>query len=420
VITVTIDLDSLRLVKLNDRTSRKPCRTCSALDTYWAAIEGHEQDRSHMVRIDADAYTRATPKGATVNGGRVHACDIDRLERIASGEAVTTDDETTTTDDTTEGPKTVSVAKTTDTSAVAALDALRTLLGPQSVDADQVREMIKAELDGYVFPTSTVVIREGSEPRKIEGTTHKELGKVTRALLSGQHTMLVGPAGTGKSTIGEQAAEALGLPFYALSVGPQTSESKIFGYMDATGTYRATLFREAFENGGVFVFDEIDSGNPAVLTSINSALANGHCAFPDGMVKRHDDFRCVATANTYGTGPDRTFVGRQRMDGATLDRFAVLLIPVDEALEEALTMRTGLDRDRARDVLAYVRKVRANVDRHKVAHVVSPRATVGIASLIAQGDFTWTEAVDTRLRKGLTDQDWTKLTDGAFVPAWAK
>jgi cobaltochelatase CobS len=40
----------------------------------------------------------------------------------------------------------------------------------------------------------------------------------------------------------------------------------------------------------------------------------------------------VATANTFGTGADRVYVGSLQIDGATLDRFAFLEWPYDEGL----------------------------------------------------------------------------------------
>ena len=51
------------------------------------------------------------------------------------------------------------------------------------------------------------------------------------------------------------------------------------------------------------------------------------------MVKRHPKFICIGAGNTYGTGPDRVYVGRQELDGASLDRFDFLEWAYDETLE---------------------------------------------------------------------------------------
>ncbi len=292
--------------------------------------------------------------------------------------------------------------------AFAAFQSLVASLAPK-VDRDEVAAMIKAELDGIVVPTRTVIERT-SGVRKVIKDSHEMLADVTTDLLAGEHVLMVGPAGTGKSTIAEQAAESLGIPYYALSLSPMTAASQVLGYMQAEGEYVRSLFREAFENGGLFHFDEFDNGHPSVLAVINASLANGQMAFPDKMVKRHPDFRCVASANTYGRGPDRAYVGRQQIDAATLDRFSIETIGVDEALEQSLCMATGLAKDKVLDVLAHVRSLRKNAEERGMTVVISPRASVGMCRLLASGK-SWQSAVESRIRRGMSDKDWNKLSD---------
>ena len=52
-------------------------------------------------------------------------------------------------------------------------------------------------------------------------------------------------------------AKALGRTFYF--TGAVDNVFKLNGYMDANGNYVRTSFREAYEWGGVFLFDEIDA-----------------------------------------------------------------------------------------------------------------------------------------------------------------
>ncbi len=158
---------------------------------------------------------------------------------------------------------------------------------------------------------------------------HANFTALLRALRSGNNVWLYGPPGTGKTTAGEQAAKDLGLPFYPVSCGPQTGEAKLTGYNDAHGRAVRTAIREAFENGGLLLIDEIDAASPAVLVTINSVLANNFVGFPDGTVKRHPNFRVVAGANTVGQGGNRKLVGRNQLDEASLDRFVVLLWQTD-------------------------------------------------------------------------------------------
>ncbi|WP_190821990.1 AAA family ATPase [Saccharopolyspora pogona] len=276
------------------------------------------------------------------------------------------------------------------------------------VDRAEIDAMVKEAVANVVFPTRTVIERANGETKELSGSTHHKLADVTTAILAGEHVLMVGPAGTGKSTIAEQAAEALGLKSYSISLSPQTPASQLLGYMQATGDYVRSLFREAYEHGGVFHFDEFDNGHPSVLAVINGALANGHMAFPDQMVKRHADFRAVASANTYGRGATRAYVGRQAIDAATLDRFSVETIEVDEALENELCHSTGLEVDQVERVLAYVRKLRRNAEERGMTVVVSPRASVGMCRLLAAGR-SWESSIESRIRRGLGDTDWAKL-----------
>ena len=290
----------------------------------------------------------------------------------------------------------------------AALALLMESLSP-SVDKDDIRDIIKEEFQNTVFPTRTVIQTPKGEIQEIEGKTHHKVADIIMDLDAGEHVMMVGPAGTGKSTIAEQAAGALGFPFYAISLSPQTPASQILGYQQAAGEYVRSLYREAFENGGVFHFDEIDNAHPSVLAVINASLANGQMAFPDKMVERHKNFRCVASANTYGRGADRAYVGRQQIDAATLDRFTIETIEIDEALETDLCLATGLDNDRVTHVLSTVRKYRKNAANKKMTTVISPRASIGMCRLLQAGK-TWEDALEARVRRGMSDADWAKLT----------
>jgi MoxR-like ATPase len=97
---------------------------------------------------------------------------------------------------------------------------------------------------------------------------------------------------------------------------------------------------QAFEEGGVFLFDEADALDPNVFLCINSALANGFIHLPNRPenphAKRHPDFVCILAANTYGTGANRQYCGRNQLDAATLDRFVVVSVDYSREVERAL------------------------------------------------------------------------------------
>jgi cobaltochelatase CobS len=223
-----------------------------------------------------------------------------------------------------------------------------------------------------------IVVAAGAERVTLpDQLRHAAFPEVLACVANAIPVMLVGPAGAGKTTLGFQLAEALGMPFH--HIGAVTSRYELSGFCDAQGRYQPTAFRDAYQNGGLFLFDEIDGSDPGALLWCNAAIANGHCAFPDGNIARHEDFRLVAAANTYGRGADRQYVGRNQLDAATLDRFAVIDFDYDESLERAAF---GADAWTQR-----VQAIRAAVASFggAVRHIVSPRATDYGRRLIAAG-----------------------------------
>ncbi|WP_153452065.1 AAA family ATPase [Streptomyces smaragdinus] len=253
-----------------------------------------------------------------------------------------------------------------------------------------------------VPPVVEVRIAAVPDPARISGHSHVVLPDVLLALGAGCHVMLVGPAGTGKSMMAQQAAEGFGQEFHALSLGPTTPMSKVFGYYDAHGTYHDTPFRRAFEHGGLMLLDELDSGHPGLLAELNQALSLRTCAFADGMVTAHRDFRLVATANTFGTGGDRQYVGRQALDAATLDRFVVIEVPVDEELEERLALAHAPSRpDAVRQVVQQVRELRTTAAEKRLPVMFSPRASIDAARLLEAGASTG-QAIRWRVVRGMS------------------
>jgi cobaltochelatase CobS len=254
------------------------------------------------------------------------------------------------------------------------------------------------------------------EVRKLDGIQHHMFAKVLANIASGVPSYLVGPAGTGKSTIAQNASQALGLEFRSKSCSSQSTESSLLGYMSATGDYVGTGFREAFEHGYVYLLDEVDNGNANILTVLNSALSNNFMAFPDGMVKRHENFVLIATANTFGHGATAEYVGRNPLDAAFLDRFASLTIGYDNEVEEAMLQSVGLDSVLATKWLKVVRQCRQNATDYGLRVVVSPRATVhGAKMLRHDGIYNFKEVVEATILKGAKPEVSSKVLQGVAL-----
>lgn len=258
------------------------------------------------------------------------------------------------------------------------------------LDENRVREIVRESLTESGALHVQVSVRGSDAPRIDVGRQHAQFPTLLAIMARRLNIMLVGPAGSGKTVACHKAADALGLPFGAMSVGPQTTQSQVFGYMDAHGNYVPTEFYRRYKDGGVFLFDEIDAGNPGVLTSLNQAIENGACAFPSGMVPKHPDFIAVACANTFGTGASREYVGRLQLDAATLDRFVNLQWNYDASLERDIALATfhaagGQDASVCERWIARVQDAREKASALALRVVISPRASIRGADLLGSG-----------------------------------
>jgi cobaltochelatase CobS len=244
-------------------------------------------------------------------------------------------------------------------------------------------------------PTETKMLDD--EPR------HNLFPEILVTINANIPTALIGPAGSGKSTVAEQVSKALDFKFYLQNAVTGTHE--LSGYLDAHGKYNSTTFRKAFEEGGMFFIDEVDTSDPGALKWLNSALANGYAMFPDkpDPVNRHAKFRAIIAANTFGTGADRMYVGANQLDASTLDRFVFFDFGYDEKLEVALSGNI--------DWAKRVQELRAAALTEKARIVISPRASIYGAKLLAAGwkqevveeRVIW-KGIDPELKKRIIDR----------------
>lgn len=197
-----------------------------------------------------------------------------------------------------------------------------------------------------------------------EKPRHEIFREFLEAVNAGENVLLVGPAGCGKTWLAREASEIMGKQFGF--TGAVSTEHKLLGYTDAHGRLVRTVYRDSYEKGWWFLWDELDASGAQPMLSFNAGLANGHQDFPDGIVSRHKDFRAIASANTYGHGADRQYVGRNQLDAASLDRFYVIPMDYDEKLELALYG--------ACEWVKFVQQARKAVRKLGLRHVVSMRA----------------------------------------------
>lgn len=300
----------------------------------------------------------------------------------------------------TELPNVPSMAPSGDLADMLA-NALRGKMGA-SIDAEQVEGIVKDFAEGPEFAAlvrrvapgvtyHNVSIDKGPEV-KLEEHTHQCFERCLRLVATGLPVLLVGPAGTGKTTLARQIAKALGRRYSFNSMSAGVTEGQLVGRVipDASGafTFVHAPFAKTYRDGGVHLFDEIDAADANLMTFLNAAISNGHLSIPQNgeVIERHADTAIICAANTYGTGATRQYVGRNQLDAATLDRFAAstVFVGYDRALEKKIA--EGILGDKADTVLVPCWRVREAIERHSLRRIMSSRTIFSLSKLAASGE----------------------------------
>jgi len=236
-------------------------------------------------------------------------------------------------------------------------------VGNLAVDQKVIVEQVLQAMEERAPRKVELIVKQSVSDKgsKVKGPTHKQfmhLFKAANVRLPGGYPpgiFLQGEASSGKTTGAKQLAEVMGLKWHFN--GAISFPHEMLGFIDGAGKYHRTPFREAYEHGGVYTFDEVDRSDPVALLAVNPHLANGVATFPDKQIKRHKDCIIIATANTWGLGADSNYSGATKLDAAFLSRFSIRINwDIDPELETAIVPNTEWlkkvrrARDRARAV----------------------------------------------------------------------
>lgn len=157
--------------------------------------------------------------------------------------------------------------------------------------------------------------------------------QVLISLKAGEKILLVGPTGTGKSTLIEQLASRLNWPMIRVAASGGLAESDLLG--EWTVCKSETVFNYGFlpramKTGAICLIDEIDGIEPSVAFSIHQLMEDqGKLVLLQNggeLIEPHRNFRLVTTANTLGHGDETgMYTGTRVLNEAFLDRFAAII-----------------------------------------------------------------------------------------------
>lgn len=167
----------------------------------------------------------------------------------------------------------------------------------------------------------------------------EETLQVLDGIINGDHILLCGPTGTGKTSRVLQIAARIGQPVIRINFSAQVSPSDLLGFLGigAGGTvWHDGLLTTAMEQGYWLLLDELDFCPPdvgsvlfPVLENVSRVVLKEH---PQGKVvtgerhkpwseSRRTGFRVFATGNSFGGEPGG-YHGTQPQNKALLNRFS--------------------------------------------------------------------------------------------------
>lgn len=273
-----------------------------------------------------------------------------------------------------------------------------------AIDVSAVTEIVRRELNNQ--EPRVVVFRErDKEDIRLDVRTPLWFERVVKLLKYGEsdriNVCLVGPTGCGKTHIIPLIAAALGCKRHTIISGSTgVTEAAITGRLLPTGDngrfeYSASEFVQCYEGGSALIcFDEIDAFDDNMLMCANVPLANGHMYVHHRIsapcVKRGDNVYFIATANTFGTSANPIYSSRNKLDGATLNRFVMIPVDYDTRFEE----EGGLARGLTAAEIGRLWDFRAKVREKELRRSVSTRDFFKAAVMKQCGD-DWSTVMDT-------------------------
>ena len=264
-----------------------------------------------------------------------------------------------------------------------------------AAEVESLKKQIEEAKNAGTGSVINVVVDGKKTTTKTEQVLDPNFANILKLVAAHENVYLYGPAGSGKNTIAEQIAEALGVEFYYQNT--LVTKFDVSGYKNAQGEYEETAFYKAWKNGGLFFADELDNSTAEAIIALNAALANGYYTFPNSSEKvaKHPDFYCIAAGNTNGQGATEEYCGRYQMDESSRDRFAFIEIGYNEKIEESIC-------GGHLDILEFVRDLRSVTKSLQIKLICGYRAISRLAKFY---DMNTKFVLDSFIFKGIAKDD---------------
>jgi MoxR-like ATPase len=259
--------------------------------------------------------------------------------------------------------------------------------------------ILTEKLDHAMSGKDEIRLGEAGTFVKINGYyyVHEGLQKIlTRNLVKGVNTLLLGPTGIGKTELGHSIAKELGMDVHILDMGTMSDPimSLIGTHVitvkegETSSEFKKSRFSDIIQKPGLVILDELSRANLQSnnllfpVLDFRKELPMEYCFEDNTPIQIHPDCRFIATANI-----GSEYSGTGKIDRALLDRF--MLVQVDElpraVAELILKNQVGLTATKASHVLDVYYNVKKLYKDLKVSFDLSFRHLKMIASMVNDG-----------------------------------
>jgi nitric oxide reductase NorQ protein len=220
---------------------------------------------------------------------------------------------------------------------------------------------------------------------------NNQLPALQKAYENKLYVLIVGPKGTGKTTLVRKFAEVIGKPLYSINFSLRTKESHLVGSTtleNGSTKFSMGIIPKSMQEGALLYLDELNAAEADVLLRLDEALDDRHeLVLKEAgeliTVKAKPDWFVIATINPL------SHAGTKELPPQLLSRFPVRLYldypPADvEKRIVSMYVKDAVDGD-VDKAITLANKLREAAKVEDVYYSPSIRETIAYAKLIESG-----------------------------------